>query len=148
MTTPGVVLAVFMRFLHISSVVALIGGFIYARLAVWPALASFGAAESPALIEAMVARFRGMLYTLLTTTLISGLYNYLSKSAYPPHYHMVIGIKFLFVLHIFAVSVLYTMPQADPAKRRRWLSGMAISGLIVIAISADLRWLSLDYLTH
>jgi uncharacterized membrane protein len=148
MTTPAVVLAVFMRFLHISSVVALIGGFIYARLAVWPALASFGAAESPALIEAMVARFRGMLYTLLTTTLISGLYNYLSKSAYPPHYHMVIGIKFLFVLHIFAVSVLYTMPQADPVKRRRWLSGMAISGLLVIAISADLRWLSLNYIAH
>jgi uncharacterized membrane protein len=148
MTTPGVVLAVFMRFLHISSVVALIGGFIYARLAVWPALASFGAAESPALIEAMASRFRGMLYTLLATTLISGLYNYLSKSAYPPHYHMVIGIKFLFVLHIFAMSVLYTLPQADPAKRKRWLSGMAISGLIVIAISADLRWISLNYLTH
>jgi uncharacterized membrane protein len=148
MTTAGVVLAVFMRFLHISSVVALIGGFIYARLAVWPALASFGAAESPALIEAMAARFRGMLYTLLATTLISGLYNYLSKSAYPPHYHMVIGIKFLFVLHIFAVSILYTMPQADPAKRKRWLSGMAISGLIVIAISADLRWLSLNYIAH
>lgn len=148
MTTPGAVLAVFMRFLHISSVVALIGGFIYARLAVWPALASFGAAESPALIEAMAARFRGMLYTLLATTLISGLYNYLSKSAYPPHYHMVIGIKFLFVLHIFAVSILYTMPQADPAKRRRWLTGMAISGLIVIAISAVLRGLSLNYLTH
>lgn len=148
MTTPGAVLAVFMRFLHISSVVALIGGFIYARLAVWPALASFGAAESPALIEAMAARFRGLLYTLLATTLISGLYNYLSKSAYPPHYHMVIGIKFLFVLHIFAVSILYTMPQADPAKRRRWLTGMAISGLIVIAISAVLRGLSLNYLTH
>jgi uncharacterized membrane protein len=148
MTTPGVVLAVFMRFLHISSVVALIGGFIYARLAVWPALASFGAAESPALIEAMAARFRGMLYTLLGTTLISGLYNYLTKSAYPPHYHMVIGIKFLFVLHIFAVSILYAMPQADPAKRKRWLSGMAISGLIVIAISADLRWLSLNYIAH
>lgn len=148
MTTPGAVLAVSMRFLHISSVVALIGGFIYARLAVWPALASFGAAESPALIEAMAARFRGMLYTLLATTLISGLYNYLSKSAYPPHYHMVIGIKFLFVLHIFAVSILYTMPQADPAKRRRWLTGMAISGLIVIAISAVLRGLSLNYLTH
>ena len=148
MTTPGVVLAIFMRFLHISSVVALIGGFIYARLAVWPALASFGAAESPALIEAMAARFRGMLYTLLATTLISGLYNYLTKPDYPPHYHMVIGIKFLFVLHIFAVSILYSLPQADPAKRKRWIGGMAISGLIVIAISAVLRALSLGYLTH
>jgi uncharacterized membrane protein len=146
--TPGAVLGVFMRFLHISSVVALIGGFIYARIAVWPALASFGAAESPALMEAMAARFRGMLYILLSTTLVSGLYNYLTKSAYPPHYHMLIGIKFLFVLHIFAVAVLYSLPHADPAKRKRWLSGMAISGLIIIAISADLRWLSLNYIAR
>lgn len=148
MVTPGAVLAVFMRFLHMSSVVALIGGFIYARLAVWPALACFGAAESPALIEAMAARFRGMLYVLLGTTLLSGLYNYLSKSAYPPHYHMLIGIKFLFVLHIFAVAVLYSLPNADPAKRKRWLTGIAISGLIIIAISADLRWLSLNYIAR
>ena len=141
----GVLLAVFMRWLHITSVVTLIGGFIYARVAVWPALASFGAAESPALIQAMVMRFRPLLYTLLVTTLGSGLYNYLTKPAYPPHYHMWIGIKFLFVLHIFAVAILYATPTADPNKRKRWLTGMAISGVIIIAISAGLRWMSLNY---
>lgn len=136
-----------MRWLHVISVVSLIGGFIYARVAVFPALQSFGAAESPALIEAMVARFRALLYTLLVTTAGSGLYNYLTKAAYPPHYHMVIGIKFLFVLHIFAVAILYASPKADPVKRRRWLTGMVISGLIVVAISAGLRWMSLNFLT-
>src|SRR5260370_29807219 len=141
-TVPGAVLVIFMRWLHISSVVSLMGGFIYARVVVWPALESFGAAESPALIEAMAARFRGLLYTLLVTILGSGLYNYLTKAAYPPHYHMWIGIKFLFVLHIFAVSILYPMPGASEAKRRRWLTGMVVSGLIVIAISAWLRWIS------
>lgn len=141
----GAALAIFMRWLHVASVVTLIGGFIYARVAVWPALASFGAAESPALIEAMVARFRGVLYTLLVTTLASGIYNYLTKPAYPPYYHMLIGIKFLFVLHIFAVAILYTLPKADPNKRKRWLTGMAVSGLIIIAISACLRGMSLNY---
>jgi hypothetical protein len=79
---------------------------------------------------------------LLATTLASGLFNYLTKSSYPPHYHMIIGIKFLFVLHIFAVAILYAMPGADLMKRRRWLTGMVVSGLIVIAISADLRWMT------
>ena|SRR5437879_943317 len=145
-TGLGAVLAIFMRWLHITSVVSLIGGFIYARVAVWPALESFGAAESPALIEAMAARFRGLLYTLLVTTLGSGLYNYLTKPAYPPHYHMWIGIKFLFVLHIFAVAILYSLPSSSPDKRKRWVTGMAISGLVIIAISAGLRWMSLNYL--
>jgi hypothetical protein len=125
-------LRIFVRWLHISSVVTLIGGFIFARLAVWPELS-----------ESMVARFRAILYLVLATTLASGLYNYLTKPFYPPHYHMVIGIKFLFVLHIFAVAILYTMPNAALAKRRRWLTGMAISGLIVVAISAVLRSMTL-----
>jgi len=147
-TGLGAALAVFMRWLHITSVVSLIGGFIYARVAVWPALESLGAAERPAFIEAMAARFRGLLYTLLVTTLGSGLYNYLTKPAYPPHYHMWIGIKFLFVLHIYAVAILYTLPGSAPDKRRRWLSGMAISGVIIIAISTGLRWMTLSYLTR
>jgi uncharacterized membrane protein len=136
------ILRILVRWVHIASVVTLIGGFIFARLAVWPALASLGAAESSAFVENMTARFRSILYLVLATTLGSGLYNYLSKPSYPPHYHMVIGIKFLFVLHIFAVTFLYTLPIASQAKRRRWLTGMAISGLIVIAISSVLRWMS------
>jgi uncharacterized membrane protein len=141
-------LAIFMRWLHVTSVVSLIGGFIYARVVVWPALESFGTGESPALIEAMAARFRGLLYTLLATTIGSGLYNYLTKAAYPPHYHMWIGIKFLLVLHVVAVAILYSLPSSAPNKRKRWLSGMAISGLIIIAISAGLRWMTLNYLTQ
>ncbi len=141
----GAVLAVFMRWLHIASVVALIGGFLYARMAVWPALDTLGA-SAETFINTSVMRFRAVLWTLLATILISGLYNYLSKSAYPPYYHAVIGVKFLFVLHIFAVTFLYTLPGATLAKRRRWLTGLMMSGLIVIAISADLRWLSLGML--
>jgi hypothetical protein len=56
---------------------------------------------------------------------------------------MWIGIKFLFALHIFAVAVLYTIPDAEAVKRNRWLSGMIASGLIIIAISAYLRFISL-----
>jgi len=120
----------------------LIGGFIFARYALAPALASLSEAERSTMGKRVVAGFRPLLYTVLVTILGAGLYNYLTKPSYPPHYHMWIGIKFLFVLHIFAVAILYANRDVDEAKRNRWLAGMVVSGLIVIAISAYLRWIS------
>jgi uncharacterized membrane protein len=140
--TIRAVFAVSIRWLHITSVVAMIGGFIFARFAVAPALATIAEPERSALGKRIVSNFRPLLYTVLATVLSSGLYNYLNKPSYPPHYHMWIGIKFLFVLHIFAVAILYTIPDAEQVKRNRWLTGMIISGLIVFAISAYLRWIS------
>jgi len=136
-------LAVLMRWIHIASVVTLIGGFIFARYAVAPALALLPANERTATSKRIIAGFRPLLYTVLVTILGSGLYNYLTKPAYPPRYHMWIGLKFLFVLHILAVAILYANRDVDEAKRNRWLAGMVVSGLIIIAISAYLRWISL-----
>ena len=136
-------LAVLMRWIHIASVVTLIGGFIFARYALAPALLSLPEAERGIVGKRVVAAFRPLLYTVLVTILGSGLYNYLTKPSYPPHYHMWIGIKFLFVLHIFAVAILYARRDVDEAKRNRWLTGIAVSGLVVIAISSYLRWISL-----
>ena len=129
-----------MRWIHITSVVTLIGGFIFARFALAPALATL---NEPQLGKKVVENFRPLLYTVLVTVIGSGLYNYLNKPSYPPHYHMWIGIKFLFALHIFAVAVLYSIPDAGEVKRNRWLTGMIASGLIIIAISAYLRFISL-----
>ncbi len=136
--TLRAVLGITMRWVHITSVATLMGSFIYARYVVTPAIAA-----NPELGGKMARRFRGLLYTAMVTALGSGLYNYLSKPVYPAHYHMWIGIKFLLVLHIFAVSILYPMQGATEAKRRRWLTGMIVSGLIVIGISGWLRWISI-----
>jgi uncharacterized membrane protein len=141
--TVRAVLAVCMRWIHITSVVTLIGGFVFARFALAPALATIAEPERGTLGKKVVGHFRPLLYTVLLAVFGSGLYNYLTKPSYPPHYHMLIGIKFLFVLHIFAVSVLYTIPEAEEVKRNRWLTGMIASGLIIIAISGYLRWISL-----
>ena len=141
--TLRAVLAVSMRWIHITSVAMLMGGFIFARLALTPALAVVSEPERGAVARRVIANFRPWLYTILATLIGSGLYNYLNKASYPPHYHMWIGIKFLFALHIFAVTLLYANPDAAEDKRNRWLTGMIASGLIVIAISAYLRWLSL-----
>jgi len=141
--TTRAVLGVCMRWIHIASVVTLIGGFIYARLVLAPALASLAGPDRDAFRKRTIAGFRPFLYTLMIFILGSGAYNYVTKGSYPPHYHMWMGIKLLLVLHIFAAGILYAARDADEAKTNRTLTGLVISGLIVIAIASYLRWISL-----
>ena len=115
-----VILPLAMRWLHIASIAVLLGGVFYARFAVGD----------------LQEGFKPLAYGAIGGILISGTYNFLSKPAYPPHYHMWFGIKILLVLHIFAATILYR-------GKTRALTGIVISGAIVIAISGVLRWLSL-----
>ena len=112
-----------MRWLHIASVIVLLGGVFYARVA---------AGE-------MTPAFQPMAYAAIGGILVSGLYNFLSKPAYPPHYHMWFGIKVLLALHVFAAVILYRKGK------ERALTGVVISGASIVAISAYLRWLSLNF---
>ncbi|PYT13891.1 MAG: hypothetical protein DMG59_19035 [Acidobacteria bacterium] len=110
-----------MRWLHIASVVVLLGGVFYARMVVGD----------------LVMSFKPVAYGAMGGILVSGLYNFLSKSSFPPHYQMWFGIKILFALHIFAVMILYR------EGKRRSLTGVVISGALILCISAYLRWMSL-----
>jgi hypothetical protein len=114
------ILPIFVRWLHLTAVIVLIGGLSYARFAVGD----------------LAARFRPLAYTAIGVILISGTYNFLSKPAYPPHYHMWFGIKALLALHIFAVTVLYR-------GKLRLLTGAVITAGAIVAISGYLRWISL-----
>src|SRR5437764_9953307 len=130
--TITAVLGVFMRWVHIASAVTILGGFVYARFILAPALASYPPGGAAALSNRAVNQFRPILYTAIVAILVSGLYNYLTKPAYPPHYHMVIGVKFLLVLHIFATSVLYTIPNANEGNRLSRLTWLVLSRAIVL----------------
>ena len=141
--TLAAALGVLMRWIHIASVVTLIGGFIYARFVLAPALASHPAAERESLGSKTVDAFRPWLIAVIATTLGSGVYNYATKTAYPPTYHIWMGIKLLLVLHIYASAILYAVRASDQAKRNRTSLSIVISGLIVIGIADYLRYLSL-----
>lgn len=138
--TLAKVLGIFMRWTHIASVTALLGSFVYARYILLPALSILPDASRADLEKNVRSRFRPLAYLLILTTLGSGLYNYLNKPPVPSVYHMLIGMKFLLVLHIFAVTLLYTARGVDQAKQKRWLGGMVISGLVIVALSAGLRY--------
>ena len=135
-------LNVIMRWLHITSVVVLVGGVLYARLIVAPAVASLPAAEQDTLGDAMAARFRSLLYLAVLFLLCSGVYNLFLNLGRGPLYQSLLGIKLLLVLHVFAVGLLIVKPKN--AKRTRQLTGIMISGVIIIAISAVLRQLHLQ----
>jgi len=84
---------------------------------------------------------RPVFLTAMAGVLISGVYQYLDKSKGAlPAWHAVIGVKFLLVLHIFAVGFIATRPGNE--KRARQLTGVAISGLVTVLLAAVLRYLS------
>jgi len=131
-----------MRWIHIASVVTLIGGFIYARFVLAPALETAAPAERNSLTAAVQSAFRPLLLTVIATVLISGIYNYATKGTYPPGYHMWMGIKLLFVLHIISSAIVDSVRTTNPAKSSRTAFGIVITGLIAIAIAGYLRYLS------
>lgn len=134
------ILDIVMRFLHIASAVTLVGGAIAWSLAL--AAESTLAAEVKAKVgNAAAAAIRPVFLAAIAGALISGVYQYLDKSkGAQPAWHAVIGVKFLLVLHIFAVGFIAT--KSDNDRRARQLKGIVFSGLATILLAAVLRYLS------
>jgi hypothetical protein len=135
------VLTIFMRFLHIVSAITLVGGALTWRYAAIPALAPLAEETRSKLGNAMAAAWRPFVLSAILGILISGVFNFLRKTGLTPAYHAVFGIKILLALHVFAVLFLAT--GANNVKRSRQLTGVVISGVIIVILSAVLRWLTL-----
>jgi hypothetical protein len=133
-------LNIFMRFLHILSAVTLLGGVIAWRVAAIPATAPLAVDMRNKLGNAIAAAWRPVFFAAVAGLLVSGIYAYLNKGTVTPAWQAVIGIKFLLVLHVFAVGFLVTMPNNE--KRSRQLTGIMISGVVIVALAAVLRYLS------
>jgi uncharacterized membrane protein len=130
-------LFVFMRWLHLSSMATLVGGLLYARLAMTPAAGALPAEQSSKLGEKAAAAFRPLAVAAISGLVISGVYNVLSAPGHTVRYHMILGIKLLLVAHVFAVAILIVQP-GNP-RRTRLMTGGFISGLAIVLISAYLR---------
>jgi cytochrome bd-type quinol oxidase subunit 2 len=126
-----------MRWLHIASVAALIGGILYWRMALTRAASAFAPETRDELGSKAAAAFRPIAFVAMACLLGSGIYNILSAPGHSVLYHALLGIKLLLVGHVFAVTILIVQPKN--ARRTRMLTGVMISGLTVIAISAYLH---------
>jgi uncharacterized membrane protein len=138
----GAVLAVLMRWLHIISVIILLGGMVYARFVLAPVLTALPEAEKGSIVVRSAEGFRTIILLAIFAILLSGLYNLITKPNIPSGYHMWFGIKMLFVLHIFAVSFLLARSSVSEEKRNRLMTGVIVSGVLVTFLSAWLRFLT------
>jgi hypothetical protein len=133
----GDMLTAVMRWIHLTSVVTLIGGIFYARFVIAPASQRLSTESRGVLDEAAALKYRPLVYAAITGLVLSGIYNYLYKTGHSVLYHMLFGIKMLLALHVFSVAILATAPKNS--RRARQLFGAAISGMAIILISAYLK---------
>jgi uncharacterized membrane protein len=131
------ILTTLMRWIHISSVIVLIGGVVFWRFVMDPSTKKISPEDYRELEEGAAAHFRPVVYVAMATLVISGIFNYLTKGSMSTLYHILIGIKLLLVLHVLAVLILAT--AKDNARRGRQLFGAAVSGLIIVLISGFLK---------
>ncbi|HWQ56231.1 MAG TPA: hypothetical protein VN442_21265 [Bryobacteraceae bacterium] len=133
---PEIVLAL-MRWLHIASAAFLVGGMLYGGVVMFGAAAALPTESRLDLARRAAQRFGPPAMAAIAALLISGTYTILSFPGHSPRYHMLLGIKILLALHIFAVAVLVGTNRTK--RPGRAMTGAAITGLVIIAISAYLR---------
>lgn len=133
----GDVLAVIMRWLHIASVVTLIGGMLYASVVIAGALGALAPEQAATLTEKAAERFRPLVWLAIAALILSGIYNVLAAPGHSSRYLVLFAIKLLLVLHVFAAAILAMRPH-NP-RRARQMTGAFLSGLLIILLSAYLR---------
>jgi uncharacterized membrane protein len=133
----GDILAVIMRWLHISSVATLIGGAIFGKFVAGNATDKLNPDAKDKLWEDMAAHFKPVVYAAVAALVLSGVYNIIAHPGHSLTYQILLGIKLLLALHVFAVMLLGVQP--NNGRRVRMMAGAAFSGLAIIAISAYLR---------
>jgi hypothetical protein len=140
MTSIGPV-AVFFRVLHILSAITLLGGVMAWRFAAIPAESSLGLEPRLEVANSTASAWRPWVVGSILGLIASGTYNILHKTGATPLYHALFGLKILLALHVFAAAYLATRP--NNARRARQLTGVFISGILIVIISGILRGITL-----
>lgn len=124
-------LPVLMCSIHILSAIALLGGAICWRFVL----------DAEGVIA---AKWRNLAYASIAGLLLSGIYNFTYKlglGPLPKSYHSIFGIKMLLALHVFAVGIL--LARENNTRRARQLTGVVASGVVIVVLSATLRYITL-----
>lgn len=144
--TPDMILPIFMRWTHVLSAIALVGGFIFLRFAVLPALKSLSQEDRTAFIEGLVAKWRMIGRLLIALILVSGLYNFMrnvSNHEGQSVYHAVFGVKFLLAFLVFFLGEAMNGKKSWTARFRTnlpfWSNAAIAVAVVIVFLSAILR---------
>ena len=130
-------LGILMRWLHIASVATLIGGMVYGWMVLVPATGVLAAEARKALVDKTAALYRPLVFGAIAALLVSGGYNLATNPGHNARYYILLVIKLMLVLHVFAVGIV--LVTKNPEHRGRLFAGAGVSGLLIILISAYLR---------
>jgi uncharacterized membrane protein len=142
-------LDVLSRWIHVMSAIALMGGALFAVLAVIPSLAGVDEETRTKIKASIRSRWAKVVHAGILLLLITGFYNYLAVTG-PAHqgenkglYHGLMGGKILIALGIFFLaSVLVGRSQKFDAMRRqdrKWLTIVLLLASIVVGIGSFLK---------
>jgi uncharacterized membrane protein len=136
------------RWLHILPAVILLGGVFFMRLAVTPAVASYGDDDRRRLSDALRGRWSKWVMISAGLLLLSGIVNTVliirGASAPPPGlYHGLLTLKILLALAIIYIASLLA-GRSEAAERFRqkaplWLSVNVVLATILILVGGAMR---------
>ena len=140
-----------LRWMHIFASITLIGGLVYQRFVVLPAVGSLDEGARQSLASALRGPWSKLVMISTLLLLVSGIVNIIVivKTFKPPdaplprYYHPIFGVKFLIALAIFFLaSMLAGRSEAAERFRRRarmWLNVTILLAVVLVALSNVLR---------
>jgi uncharacterized membrane protein len=129
-------LTIAMRWLHLTSMAILVGGMIFARLVMKQSIGTVSPESRDALAEKAAVAYRPLVFAAVFGLVVSGIYKFLLTTGHSTRYHVLFGVKMLLALHVFSVAILIVQPK-NP-RRSRLMTGLVVSGLAIVLISACL----------
>ncbi len=138
-----------LRWLHILAAITAVGGTIFMRTTLVPALETLPDMQRGMLHETIRSRWSRLVAASILFLLVSGFYNFFvitRRFQLPPVYQMLFGIKFLLALRIFGLASVIS-GRSETAKRMRtkarfWLSlniAMAVALVCISGVMNTLR---------
>lgn len=130
------------RWVHVGTVIVLVGGSTFMRFALMPAAAELPDDQHQALRERIFARWRKIVMIGIALILVSGLYNFVR--AIPLHkgqglYHGLIGTKIILALVVFflASALVGRSEKFEPLRQnsKKWLGILLLLAAIIVGIS-------------
>ncbi|HVX63635.1 MAG TPA: hypothetical protein VHC19_23640 [Pirellulales bacterium] len=148
-------IAIVARWAHILAAITAVGGTIFMRMALLPAVGSLDETNRKTLHEGVRSRWVKFVMLAILFLLASGIYNIIMKEKQLKTvddgakglYHMLFGIKFLLAFVIFFLASALTGRSPAFAKIREnarfWLTLNMILAILVVCISGVLRGIPL-----
>src|SRR5262245_25697921 len=149
-----VAIALVSRWAHILAAITAVGGTIFIRYALLPALAAFPDAERRALHESLRARWSKAVMVSIALLLASGLYNFIminrslgagneAMQGMKPMYHALFGVKFLLAVGIFFIASALVGRSAAfekvRANARLWATVNVSLAVVLVCLSGFMR---------